>query len=338
MTEESLAELSSSSRPLARAVLEELERLTVVSRQHRIRCGCCGEPLTEEEATEEACVHCRGDLTDCQVISSEVFVRDAPRSRDVPWILVLHGMATAGEWQEELSWLCATTYKRSLPVFIYKYGKVRSGVFLQWRQRQLSRQLEQKLRYLNNKYGLGGSGPDVIAHSFGTWLIGRVLMDNPSLRVGRVILAGSVLRPDFDWSLLIGRGQVIAVLNHCALRDEWVPLAQLVIPRAGPSGVHGFLDGSPIHREEQTFGHSTFFRPDQMPRNYEAVWDLFLTRPAERLDELRAGDPITEWRPLPLALRESLRYLLLAIATAIAVVVCLAITVGLAVLAGFYPA
>lgn len=266
-------------------------------------------------------------------MSADVFVREASRGRDVPWILVLHGMATAGEWQEELSWLCATTYQRSLPVFIYKYGKVRPGVFLRWRQRQLARKLAGKLEYLSEKHGMGDNGPDVVAHSFGTWLIGHVLQQNPSLKVGRLILAGSILRPDFDWDLLLRRGQVQAVLNHCAGRDKWVPLAHLVVPDAGPSGTRGFLHHrSVIHREEREFGHSTFFEDVEMEVNYRSAWDVFLKRPTERIHELQIGTSVSRWSPLPIVVRELVRYGLLMVAMAFALLFAVSVVTGFGVL------
>jgi serine/threonine-protein kinase len=56
--------------------------------------------------------------------------------------------------------------------------------------------------------------PDIIAHSFGTWLVGHALESNPDIQVGRVVLTGSILRPDFNWKEHMPSGQVEAVLNH----------------------------------------------------------------------------------------------------------------------------
>ncbi|MCZ7616635.1 MAG: hypothetical protein M5T52_24490 [Ignavibacteriaceae bacterium] len=53
--------------------------------------------------------------------------------------------------------------------------------------------------------------PDVVAHSFGTLLISELLKKYPELKLGRVILTGSIISPDFNWELIFQRGQVEAV-------------------------------------------------------------------------------------------------------------------------------
>lgn len=292
-------------------------------------CGCCSEFLSEEDAGQELCPNCAEALKDCGVIQALVYVRSAPLGRDVRWVLILHGMNTSGVWQEELSWLIATSYRRMVPVFIYKYGRVRAGVFLRWRQRQLAADLELKVSKLRETYGAElAVAPDVVAHSFGSWLIGRVLLNNPDFSVGRLILAGSVLRPDFDWSRLVERGQVEAILNHVAANDKWVPLAHFVIPDAGPSGTRGFTSTGVIHRAEDLFGHSSFFDNRFLRGNYERVWGPALRRPRARLSELSEGAPKQSWRPLPALLREALRLIVLGIVGGLILLLLVVIIAG----------
>ena len=298
----------------ARVSLSDFARRGILSEERIQSCGCCSTFLTPEDAQEERCPDCGQALIDCGVTEGTIHVRSATPGRDVAWVLVLHGMNTTGAWQEELSWSIANTYERTVPVFIYKYGRVRPGVFLRWRQRQLVKELHQKVEKLRATYGAASSAqPDVLAHSFGSWLIGHVLMDDPELRFGRVVLAGSILRPDFDWVSVTQRGQVEAVLNHCGGQDRWVPLAKLVIPDAGPSGTKGFLDPGVINRIEPDFGHSSFFEEGRIASNLADVWGLFFRRPHERLDELRVGSAGSSWRPFPNWIQLLLRGLLLGI-------------------------
>lgn len=319
LTDDSLANRAQSGVGVARALLEAVEALGIFSRKTRWSCGCCDEALSQQEAAEAVCAHCDEAFKDCpgEVVRSEVFVRSATRGRDAAWVLVLHGMNTRGEWQEKLSWLCANTYKRSLPVFIYKYGKIRPGVFLRWRQRQLAGNLARRMELLQSRHGSTGN-PDVISHSLGTLLLGRVLLDHPGLKVGRLILTGSILRPDFDWELLLRRGQVEAVLNQCGGKDIWVPVAHLAIPNAGPSGVKGFTGRQVLQRLEPEFGHSSFFSEAHLEANYSEVWDLFLKRPTERLGELASRVGPAAWSPLPLTLREAIRLVVVTVAASIA--------------------
>lgn len=60
-----------------------------------------------------------------------------------------------------------------------------------------------------------------VGHSNGTYLIARALRDYPACRFKHVVLAGSVIRRDYDWRAARERGQVLHVLNFFASND-WV--------------------------------------------------------------------------------------------------------------------
>jgi serine/threonine-protein kinase len=192
-------------------------------------------------------------------------------------------MNTVGAWQEAFNWLLSRIFKHSVPVAIYKYGVVRPGAVLKFRQRRLIWGLNARIRRLSGetqKSGFGGV-PDVIAHSFGTWLLGHALQADPDLRVGRVILTGCILRPDFDWAALIP-SQVEAVLCHTATKDLWGRIAHYIIPDSGPSGLVGFNDRSTIaHAILHGGRHSDFFGDSTMTDLFETVWRPFLSAPSK---------------------------------------------------------
>lgn len=257
-------------------------------------CGCCRAPRTEAEPV--TCPDCGG--SDCDVVTTTSYVRDAPPTRSLTWVVVLHGMNTRGRWQEDLQWLVNSRAGHAVPIDVDKYGKVRPGALVRWRMNRLSDRVAKRLRsrVATNDARLGPR-PDVIAHSLGTWLIAHALLRHPDLVVDRVILAGSVLRPDFDWPALIAAGRVEAVLDHRGGRDIWVPCAQYVIPDAGPSGRIGFLAGT-VEREAPAFGHSDFFGA-AMQETYDTVWRPFLTWPVGNLATLGAAPRPVAWRPRP---------------------------------------
>jgi pimeloyl-ACP methyl ester carboxylesterase len=62
---------------------------------------------------------------------------------------------------------------------------------------------------------------DFVGHSNGTYLLADALQRYHAMRVRRVVFAGSVVRRDFDWDPLVGRGQVGLVRNYVA-SDDWV--------------------------------------------------------------------------------------------------------------------
>lgn len=286
----------------AQRLLERLVGLEALETALYWACSCCGNFLIEQAAGEEVCVHCGNAFVDCPagVTEERRYSSASSTGRSVPWVLVLHGMNTAGPWQEELSWLVSTTYGRSVPVFIYKYGKIRPGVLFRWRQAQLRNTLTARIQALAGSQELSrfGPRPDVIAHSLGTLLLGQALEAAPTLKVGRVILAGSILRPDFDWEQVFQRGQVEQVLNHWGRRDIWTRFAQFAIPGSGPSGAGGFAGGGRVlNRGEDGFTHSAYFKTENLPATYSELWQPFLKRPEDRLPEL--SDPISavKWKP-----------------------------------------
>lgn len=128
--------------------------------------------------------------------------------------------------------------------------------------------------------------PHVVAHSFGTYLIGSALRKFPEVMVKRMVLVGSVLPRHYDWSkVLTDKPTPFTVRNETGKRDLVVKLAGLIkcvardMGNAGLKGfaitdvVHdtttvwgpceeceGIADAVPIHNVPlDQFGHSTHF-------------------------------------------------------------------------------
>lgn len=204
---------------------------------------------------------------------------------------------------------------RSVPVAVYKYGKVIAGVLMTWRRRNLQRSLRDKLAALQHEArarGYGGNA-DVVAHSFGTWLFGHLVKDelarnpNDRLRFGRVILLGCILRPDFNWKSVKEAGLVQDVLNHFGTGDRVVPLAHATISDSGPSGRRGFDETEVINIRADAFGHSDLLSIDKklksgvtyLSNSYQRYWRPFLTLPREELSNIPDRIiPPKPWRQL----------------------------------------
>ncbi len=322
--------------PEATAILETLATDGLVSVSARYACPCDQRRImTGDAAAQEVCGQCNHAFTDVGGLPEriEVYRHDSPRTRDVRWMLALHGMNTDGAWQEAFNWLVSRTYGYSVPVAIYKYGTVRPGAVIKFRQRALARQLDGRIRRLSGETEESGFGgrPDVIAHSLGTWMLGHALRDNANLRVGRVILTGSILRPDFNWTELIGRGQVESVLCHVATYDFWAGIAHYVIPDSGPSGRRGFNDRANVsHVTHPDRGHSDFFKEGEMPALFKGVWQPFLTQPGGLPAATTNALPPPNWKQVCWPFRATLlRLFLLGLFGLIFAAVAAAVLFGL---------
>lgn len=299
----------------------------------RQKCPNCAFVLNEKEASQPACPNCRESYTEHGgVVTETVYVRHLAPSRGVDWVVAIHGMTTTGAWQEAFNWHLGTTWGQSVPVAVYKYGFITAGVIMAWRRRKLQRGLRHKLAVLRDEATARGflGRPDVIAHSFGTWLLGHLLEDElartpeDQIRCGRIILTGCILRPDFDWKRLKDAGLVEDVLNHYGSKDPIVPLAHVTIWDSGPSGRRGFDGDQLLNIRAEGYGHSDLFSIQKcvvncehlhdckddageirhLEHSYKRYWRPFLTLPRNELCRLPdRADPTTTWRQLPWPLR-----------------------------------
>jgi pimeloyl-ACP methyl ester carboxylesterase len=294
----------------ALALLDHLAALKLVESVEAMRCPCPEEHiLSTEEIQSGECSRLNApfvDLGSGKPVKTVVFRASFPISEDVRWMVLLHGMNTRGEWQQEYTWLFAQHWGYAIPVYIYKYGKARVSVTIRHLQQRLKRGLIRRLVALQARARQRGFGerPDIIAHSFGTWLIANALRDNPDLRIRRLILVGAVVRPDFDWSPLLGK-QVDAVLCHSSPNDEWVGKAHFIIPDAGPSGRIGFNNrAGVVHRVQDGFRHSDYFAEQNLEAMIKGIWGPFLTRSLEVIPKLGNTLPReTSWKQRPWPIR-----------------------------------
>lgn len=285
------------------ALLERLVKDGLLSVQEAILCPQCRQSLGSGELERLLC-GCGHTLHEDNLPKiTRNYWREGQRSRDLRWVITVHGMNTPGTWQQDFSWRLAQLYGYAIPVGLYKYGNIKVSPFVVYRQNRHRDQLLAYLRRLRdemmiNKYG---ERPDAIAHSFGTWLLAQAMLADKTadpIKLGRVILTGSIIRPDFEWSTLLQNGRVEAVMCHCGGRDVPVRIAHFFIPNSGPSGIYEFNDQDHVvHKFEKTFGHSDYFTKENLARVLRERWAPFLTSPLETIKDLRDGPNSLVQRP-----------------------------------------
>jgi pimeloyl-ACP methyl ester carboxylesterase len=116
----------------------------------------------------------------------------------------------------------------------------------------------QMLRHHNsvdlNRYD---KRPSVVAHSFGSWIVGYAMLKYEDIKFDKIILFGCILPRDFDWGRLFARDQVAFVRNECGLKDPWPKWASRFVRRAGRAGFEGFdWFSNAVENVFLEFGHS----------------------------------------------------------------------------------
>jgi len=106
----------------------------------------------------------------------------------------------------------------------------------------------------------------VIAHSFGTFLVGEMLRSDPTFRLHRLLLCGAILPIDYPWEDHAEQIEPFndpnhvtrRLINDCGWRDFWPVFAQSITWGYGSSGRFGFH--TPLVRDRyHNLGHSGFF-------------------------------------------------------------------------------
>jgi hypothetical protein len=165
------------------------------------------------------------------------------RNPETHYVLTVHGIQTYGFWQERLGALLQQA-SPSTKVRHFKYGVfdllsyALPFLFLRWITVLRFRRHFERLALANP-----GARIDIVAHSFGTYIVGHTLLKlsrKGRVRVGTVILAGSVLKVRFPWDELIDKGVVRRLVNECGTRDNILLLTQLIILLTGMAGRIGF--------------------------------------------------------------------------------------------------
>ena len=181
------------------AFLDDLVNAAIAARSDVYRCpmGSCARVLPAGMANT-VCPFCLADYQQEGVApeAEPAYRLVGENSRDIRWVIVIHGMNSRAKWQEVFSWEIANRLSYSAPVLIYKYGWATIDVFARWLHERLARRLGERMRIAIEQAQKSRlpTRPDIIAHSFGTLLLSRVL-ENPEfadLKFGRIITAASI--------------------------------------------------------------------------------------------------------------------------------------------------
>jgi hypothetical protein len=182
-------------------------------------------------------------------------------------VLLVHGIRDFAEWEQKVSPILERIpYTRVPPLSYGRFDAFRFW-FPFWTREAPVKKLLWRIRSARDRFSTAKLS--VIAHSFGTYAIGKILRENPDIRLHRLILCGAILPSEFRWDQ-IRHSVETEIINDCGIRDIWPVLAQSTTFGYGPSGRFGF--GTPGVRDRyHDFGHGGFFE-DSFVANYWLPW------------------------------------------------------------------
>lgn len=210
-------------------------------------------------------------------------------------VVLVHGMNTRAHWMTEVRDLLE---EEGFAAVSTSYGYFSPFKFLSpfriFRQTAIDRILSdiRTARALFvKKVGSEPQKMSIISHSFGTYVVARILEEAEDLKWNRVIFCGSVVREDFSFVKVIDRFDE-PLLNEIGTKDYWPALAESCGWGYGSVGTTGFNRPGVHTRWHDGLAHSDFLTADFC----KAYWVDFL-----RDGKLRRakGDP----KGMPLGVR-----------------------------------
>ena len=176
-------------------------------------------------------------------------------------IFLLHGKGTfGGDW---VPWLKNKLEYLGFYVEGASIGFVDHGQFLFPTYAFLGKKcLQVKKDFEGFCKNSGDRKKYAIAHSLGSFLMGRALEGMPKCLEGGLIFCGSIANPEMEPVLSQATGDQSRIINDIGLADGWPALASGMLVPYGQVGFEGFNKGQIMDRYHQDVTHSGFFSED----------------------------------------------------------------------------
>ncbi|MEP0941211.1 MAG: hypothetical protein ABJH63_10255 [Rhizobiaceae bacterium] len=158
-------------------------------------------------------------------------------------VLLIHGIRTRANWQGFVSDLIEKhTSVTPIPIKYGYFDVFRFWLPLNFLRRQPIERVHKEIREVRKKNP--EADIQIIAHSYGTHTICTILERFDDIRLSRLVLCGSVVRSDYNWSRVSDQiapsDEGPAIINECGTKDIWPVLARSTTWGYGSTGTFGF--------------------------------------------------------------------------------------------------
>jgi hypothetical protein len=168
-------------------------------------------------------------------------------------IISLHGIRTRGEWQKKLAPLVSSKGWTYYPLDYGFFFALTLLIPFYFRSKKVE-WLRNELDKINTE--TNGAVPSIIVHSFGSYLLSKILEKHTCFKFDRIILTGSIIKKGYDWDTPLNNRNVQKVHNLTAKKDFWSRVAEWCVIGAGQSGVDGFDNLQVCEVPFKFYGHS----------------------------------------------------------------------------------
>jgi O-acetyl-ADP-ribose deacetylase (regulator of RNase III)/pimeloyl-ACP methyl ester carboxylesterase len=205
-------------------------------------------------------------------------------------VVLIHGIRTAAGWRERIGNEIedADPYLTPIPVGYEFFDVLRFLIPITPWRRKAAETVWMKMKSLYTNPNI--EHVSVIAHSFGTWIVGYLLTEKADARFHRIIFCGAVLDSQFDWEKVKDKTDQpnfrtapnARVVNDCGTRDIWPIFAKFATWGYGVSGRWGFQSALVKDRFHK-INHGGFFEEGFAGKNWvPALIGTTLTRGIDR--------------------------------------------------------
>lgn len=209
-----------------------------------------------------------------------------------PMVISIHGIRTHARWQKELAEILADRHIR-FRLYDYDFFGIAKFLLETFRKKKIEQFYDYYQKVIaENRELLDPSDytkrPSIIAHSFGSYIVGYCMQKYRDVKFDKIILCGSILPNDFDWATIIGRDQANFIRNECGLKDFWCGIVEKIVPKTGSSGKNGFNFVATNFAQEhfEYYEHSDYFHRYHI----EKQWLPFLERKPSNLSIVHGKD------------------------------------------------
>jgi hypothetical protein len=209
------------------------------------------------------------------------------------YVLLIHGIRSDAAYAENVVNLITRKNKIDVIPLRYGYFNLLNFLFPIFTRRSVIKHIINEINSLNKEFEGKKTKLriSVIAHSFGTYVISKVLIKEKKIKLFRLILCGSIVSNRYSWNMIKPKisGEII---NECGTKDLWPFIAKSA---SWGFGSTGSLGCGVIHVRDRfhNINHYEFFK-EEFVKKY---WNPFLDNGRIVASEYELKrPPIARWK------------------------------------------